>query len=211
MMIDLYADVACPWCYIGERRLRRALIHRPDIPTEIRWRPFQLEPHMSRSGENWSDYAVRHYGGPESMRRTIEQLRRIGATEEIEFDFDRISTVPNTLDAHRLILYAARHDREWTLADALFSAHFAQGRNLSDTDQLIDIARSAGLDPDNARRCIIGTDNVAEVHDSQQTAGELGITGVPAFVIDGRWLISGAVEPEVFHNVFDRAMEAVES
>jgi predicted DsbA family dithiol-disulfide isomerase len=203
MVIDVYADVVCPWCYIGERRLERALRQRPDLQVERRWRPFQLQPGMPRAGLPWSDFARRKFGGVERARSAFAQVTAAGANEGITFAFDRVATAPNTVDAHRLILFGGQHGREWETAEGLFAAYFAEGRNLNDVDDLVAV--KSGLDADEARAYLASSEGVDEVYASQEEAGRLGIEGVPFYVFDGRYGLSGAQPLEVFLRALDLA------
>ena len=145
MKIDVHADVVCPWCYVGEKRLDKALAARPDLAVEKRWRPFQLRPEMPETGLPWREFALDKFGGEENMRRAFAHVAAAGEPEGARFDFDRVASAPNTVDAHRLILHAREHDMEWEMADALFRGYFAEGRNLNDREDLTSTARQACL------------------------------------------------------------------
>lgn len=204
MVIDIYADVVCPWCYIGERRLERALAQRPGLQVERRWQPFQLQPDMPAEGLAWADFARQKFGGVERARAAFDHVTAIGASDGIRFVFNRVAGAPNTRDAHRLILRASERGRQWELVAALFAAHFAEGRNLSDHDELIAIAAGAGLPADDARATLAGAAYIAEVDASQAQAQRYGIQSVPCFVIDNRYAISGAQPVEVLLDALDR-------
>lgn len=205
MVIEVYSDVVCPWCYIGERRLEQALARRPDLRVERLWRPFQLRPEMPASGEDWAAFAREKFGGAQRAQAAFSHVATVGAADGLRFNFDRVASAPNTVDAHRLILLARKHDREWEMADALFAAYFANGRNLNDEAQLIEIATGAGLDAETVRLYLHSDQDRDEVLRSQIEAGRLGITGVPFYVIDGRLGLSGAQPVEVFLRAIDAA------
>jgi predicted DsbA family dithiol-disulfide isomerase len=204
MIIDIYADVVCPWCYIGERRLERALAQRPGLTVERRWRPFQLQPDMPPEGMAWAEFARQKFGGLERAQPIFAQVTALGAADGAQFAFDRVANSPNTRDAHRLILLAAEHGRQWELAEALFAAYFASGRNLSDREELIAIAAAAGLPAGDARATLAGDAYIAEVRASQAHARQYGIQSVPCYVIDDRYAISGAQPVEVLLGALDR-------
>lgn len=208
MIVDVYADVVCPWCYIGERRLERALAQRPDLPVERRWRPFQLQPAMPEEGVAWSEFARHKFGGLAGAQAAFAKVSALGAAEGISFAFDRVASAPNTVDAHRLILFAARHGRQWEAAEALFAAYFSDGRTLNDRDDLVAVATAAGLDAAEVRSYLAGSDGVAEVQASQDEANRLGVGGVPFYVIDGRYALSGAQPVAVFLQTLDLATQA---
>lgn len=203
--IDVFADVVCPWCYIGERRLERALAQRPGVSTTRRWRPFQLQPHMPRKGIAWPEFIRTKFGDPERARPIFDRVTGVGASVGAVFDFDRVANAPNTADAHRVILFAAERGNEWPLVDRLFRAHFAEGRDIGDAETLAELAGSVGLDRAEVRRYLTGDGNRDAVARSQRTAEELGITGVPLFVFAGRYAVSGA-QPE---DVLTRAIDLV--
>ncbi|MHB1073969.1 MAG: DsbA family oxidoreductase [Gemmatimonadaceae bacterium] len=202
--IEIFADLSCPWCYIAERRLDLALAHRPGRAVEKMWRPFVLHPNLPPEGIAWPEYVDSTWGGVEQAGPMFERLRTMGEVEGIQFDWERVRTAPNTVDAHRLILYAERRGREWPLADALFRAYFAEGRDLNDRDTLTEIAAGKSLDPVDVRALLEGTSGAAEVEASRRAATELGVEAVPFFVFDGTVAVSGAQPVELFLEVLDR-------
>ncbi len=203
MQIEVYADVACPWCYIGERRLARALAARPELRVERHWRPFQLQPGMPPEGLPWAEFADRKFGGLERAGAAFAQVIAAGAGEGITFDFARMPKAPNTREAHRLIGYATEQGREWAVAEGLFAAYFSEARDITDREELVAIAAAAGLEAEGARAFLDGAGQVAAVEASQGEAAGRGVQGVPFFVFDGRYALSGAQPLEVFHEVFD--------
>lgn len=203
MKIDVYADVVCPWCYVGEKRLEKALAGRPDLDVERRWRPFQLRPEMPRNGLPWRAFALDKFGGEENMKRAFANVAAAGEPAGARFDFDRVASAPNTVDAHRLILYAADRGKEWEMADALFRGYFAGGRDLSDAQDLAAMAVETGLDPGDVGAFLSGGVGVGGVWESQQTAARLGITGVPFYIIENRYAVSGGQPAEVWLRTFD--------
>jgi predicted DsbA family dithiol-disulfide isomerase len=203
MKIDVYADVVCPWCYVGEKRLEKALRERPDLAVERRWRPFQLQPEMPAGGVPWRPFALEKFGGEEGMRRAFAHVTEAGRPDGARFDFDRVASAPNTVDAHRLILHAAKRGKEWSMADALFRGYFAGGRDLNDAEALTAMAAVAGLDPEGVRDLLAGDSGTQDVWESQQAAAGFGIGGVPFCVIDDRYAVSGGQPAEVWLRTFD--------
>jgi predicted DsbA family dithiol-disulfide isomerase len=195
LTIDVFADVVCPWCYIGEKRLERALAERPQLEVTRRWRPFQLQPHLPAGGLPWPDFVRAKFGGFQHANPLFERVATIGAAVGATFDFGRIFNAPNTADAHRLILFAAEAGDEWPLVERLFRAHFAEGRDVGDRETLAELAGAAGLDAEAARRYLAGEQNRDAVTQSQRAAAHLGVSGVPFFVFGGRYAVSGA-QPE---------------
>jgi predicted DsbA family dithiol-disulfide isomerase len=204
MIIDVYADIACPWCYIGKRRLEQALALRPDIVVERHWRPFQLQPDLPATGIPWQEFVPRKFGGTQRAQSMFAHVAQAGAPDGIDFRFDNVATAANTRDAHRLILYASEQNQEWPAAEALFKAYFTDGRNLNDLDDLAAVGASVGLDEAALRDYLTGSANSDIVDESQDLAAQLGIQGVPFYVINQRYGISGAQPVEVFLQMLDK-------
>ncbi len=151
MLIDVYADVVCPWCYVSEKRLEKALALRLDLAVQRRWHPFQLQPGMPEGGLPWSEFAHRKFGGEENMQAAFAHVRAAGAEDGLRFNFDSITSAPNTVDAHRLILFAAKRELQWGTANSLFDAYFARGMDLNNHEELASLAAEIGLDVDEVR------------------------------------------------------------
>lgn len=205
MIIDLFADVACPWCWIGERRLRRALEAR-GVDATVRWRPYMLQRNLPPGGIAWSELVERKFGGWARARPMFAHVARAAEPEGIRYDFEAIQRAPNTLDAHRVILLAQQEGRLWEVADALYSAYFAEGRDVNDREVLADVAAKAGLDAERVRAMLASREFVAEVESSQEVADASGVQGVPLAVFEGRFAVSGAQPLEVFETAIDRAL-----
>lgn len=205
MRIDIVADVICPWCFIGKRRLEAALAQRPAIAHDITWRPFQLNPDMPAEGMPREAYLAAKFGGQAHAKRINQAVVDAGATIGIPFAFEKIERTPNTLAAHRLIRFAQRTGRATELVDRLFAAYFIEGRDIGDRDTLATIAGDSGVEAAAARDFLAGMSARAEVTADDSGARRLGINAVPCFVFDGRYAISGAQEPPFFFPVFDLA------
>ena len=207
MLIRVYSDVVCPWCYVGERRLEKALRRRPDARAEVAWRPFQLQPGMPAGGVPWEEFAPRKFGGWENARGAFAHLAGVGRAEGIDFRFERVLSAPNTVDAHRLILYAAEEGLQWPVADALFRAYFTEGGDIEDHETLAGLASDAGLDGRDVE-AYLKTDRGADVvWKSQKEAYASGVSGVPHYVFDGRFPLSGAQPVETFIRALDAARD----
>jgi predicted DsbA family dithiol-disulfide isomerase len=205
LLVDVFADVVCPWCWIGERRLARALEARPHLSVTRRWRPYQLQPGMPKAGLPWNDFVRDRFGGWARARPMFAQVAAAGAAEGTRFEWERIAAHPNTVDAHRTILLAADGGRTWEVAERIFVAHFGEGRDVGDPEELARLAADAGLDADLVRAHLASDAGVDEVRRSQEEAGEYGATGVPFIVLDNRYAISGAQPFEVFLRALDTA------
>jgi predicted DsbA family dithiol-disulfide isomerase len=208
LTVEVVYDLVCPWCYLGVRRLLRTLRRRPDLLCDLVWRPFLLNPDMPRAGLSRADYIIRKFGGEDRARRLYGSIAEIGRAEGVEFRFERIQRAPSSIDAHRLVRYAARTSQAEPVVLALFAAHFTNGEDIGDAAVLRAIARDAGLDED-AAAFLRGDEEVDSVHADNLRAHRLGINGVPCFVIGGAHAIAGAQEPEVIERLLDVAAIAV--
>ena len=200
MLIEIFSDVICPWCFIGRRRLARALEARPGLEPALRWRAFQLNPGMPPEGMDRQDYLTLKFGA-ERGGPVYERIRETGLEEGIEFRFDAIGRTPSTLAAHRLIRESGA--RQTAVVDALFDAYFLNGEDIGDKERLADIAARAGWDRDEAEAFLGSEAAAGEVRQEDARARAMGIQGVPCFVVDRRYAISGAQEPEYFAPLFD--------
>lgn len=204
MRIEVWADVVCPWCWIGEARLYQALEQRPDVQAEVVWRPFQLQPDLPPEGKPWDEVVRTKFGGPERAKAMFAHVAAAGAEDGLRFDFDAITAHPNTRNAHRLVLLAQEAGIGREMAEALFRANFTEGRDIGKTGVLADVAAQVGLDRDRVARFIGGDQLGRVVDESQAQATELGISGVPFFVLEGKYAFSGAQPLETFLTVLDR-------
>ncbi len=206
LIIEVVHDLVCPWCYLGLSRVLRTLRRRPDVLAEMVWRPFLLNPDMPRGGMTRGDYAVRKFGGEDRARRLYASITEIGQAEDVLFRFDRIRRTPSSVDAHRLVRWAAERGRGQECVELLFNAHFAEGMDIGDLGELQVLAGRAGLDGGAARRFLETDSDMDHVHAENLRAHRLGINGVPCFVIAGRHAIAGAQEPEVLERLLDVAL-----
>ena len=200
--IEIYADIACPWCYVGEARLQKALALRPELSVTETWRPFQLQPQLPPTGLPWRGFADKKFGGWERARGMFGQLTELGHAEGLAFDFENIQKANNTADAHRLILFAEDVGKGLAAADALFKAYFENGEDLNDSGVLLKVAERVGLERDQVEAYLKSDAGQVEVKASQQRAAELGISGVPFYVFNDAYGVSGAQPVEVFLDVF---------
>lgn len=210
LVVDVFADIACPWCYIGERRLHRALdalrAETPSLEAEVRWRPFQLQPDLPAEGLPWRPFAERKFGGWEAALDSFRYVERAARPDAIEFRFEDIARAANTTDAHRLLLFAETRGRTAGLVEALFRAYFTEGRDIGDPDTLVEIAETEGLDARKVRAFLDSDLGRAEVRAAQEAAEQMGISGVPFYIIDRRYALSGAQPEQAFHDVLKQAL-----
>jgi predicted DsbA family dithiol-disulfide isomerase len=206
MRLEIFSDTICPWCFVGKRRLERALRQRPQPGLTIRWRAFQLNPGMAAEGMDRKTYLDLKFGGRERAARVYEAVTMAGRGEAIAFAFDRIKRTPNTLDSHRLLRFADA-ERQDALAEALFVAYFTAGADIGDRRVLADVAAKVGLDRGDVTRFLDSKAEVDAVLAEDALARRQGINGVPCFVFNGRFALSGAQEPEALFQLFDLSRE----
>ncbi|MGH7905152.1 MAG: DsbA family oxidoreductase [Candidatus Binataceae bacterium] len=209
--IDIISDVVCPWCFIGKRRLETALAeldggHR----AHLRWRPFELNPDLPREGMDRKSYLDAKFGGAERARDIYARITAAGAGEGIEFHYEHIARTPNTFSAHRLLWMAERHGIQNALAEALFKAYFVDGVDIGDPKALEIIAVANEIDAEEAARFLAGEEGVAQVRAEERLAHELGVSGVPFFILNGRYGISGAQDSNMMRSAIARVIEAKE-
>jgi predicted DsbA family dithiol-disulfide isomerase len=206
--IDIVSDAVCPWCFIGKRRLEAALDQaQGEFEVYVGWRPFQLNPEMPAGGADRKTYLAAKFGGAERADGMYRSVREAGATAGIDFRFEDIQRTPNTVDAHRLIGIAGRAGVQDAVVESLFRAYFLEGRDIGDHKVLAEIAAAAGLDPKTVGAYLAGTDDVDRVQKEDETARRMGIQGVPCFIFNRKYAVSGAQEPEVLLQVMRRVKE----
>lgn len=205
MRLDVYSDTICPWCYVGKRRLERALALRPQADLTIRWRAFQLNPGMPPEGMARHEYLEVKFGGPERAARIYEAVRQAGEGEGIAFAFDRIRRTPNTFASHRLLCHADRAGRQAETLEALFQAYFTEGADIGERTVLLACAERAGLDAIAAARFLDSDEYIESTLAEDRLARRQGINGVPCFIFNGRFALSGAQPPEALLQLFDLA------
>ena len=207
MKIEVWSDVVCPWCYVGSRNLAAALrsfSHADEV--EVEWRSYELDPRgpAERSG-SYAERISRKYGIPVGQARaSMSRIIQVGADAGIDFRFDD-ARLGNTFDAHRLIHLARSHGRQEELKDRLFAAAFTEGRPIGDHETLVELALEAGIPEADARRVLSSDEHADDVRADEADAIEVGVDGVPFFLIDRRFMIPGAQTPETVLAILERA------
>jgi predicted DsbA family dithiol-disulfide isomerase len=204
MRIEIVSDVICPWCFIGKRRLEKALAERPNLEFEIGWRPFQLNPDMPREGADRKSYLEAKFGGPERAKQIYARVAAEGAKEGIAFDFEGIKRTPNTLAAHSVLRWALGAGVQTEVKERLFRLYFLEGRDIGDHQVLADAAEAEGLDGALIKTLLDEGQDADVVQSEDQMARELGITGVPFFIFERKYGVSGAQDPETLLQVIDK-------
>ena len=203
--IDVVSDAVCPWCFLGKRHLDLALEQIGEVKTEVRWRPFQLDATIPREGMRRIDYLTRKFG-PDGVGRMNTRLIEAGRNVGVDFAFEKIERSPNTLDAHRLIRWAQPRGVQDEVVERLFSLYFQRGRDIGDLDILADVARDFGFERAMARRMLDGETDKDEVREEIATAQRMGVTGVPFFIFDGKYALSGAQPPQTIAGAIGKAL-----
>ncbi len=196
--VDVVSDVVCPWCFIGQKRLDKAIDTVEGVDVHVSWRPFQLDPTIPAQGKDRREYMLAKFGSEERIRDIHARIEPLGAAEGIAFDFDAIKVAPNTLDAHRVIRWAgpAGEAVQNRLVRRLFQLNFEEGANLGDAAVLIKAAREAGMDASVVETMLATDADKEAVRTEIATASRMGITGVPCFLIEGKYAVMGAQDAE---------------
>jgi predicted DsbA family dithiol-disulfide isomerase len=207
MRLDIFADIICPWCWIGKRRLERALKARPQQGLTTRWRAFQLNPGMPAAGMDRREYLAAKFGNDNQAKRIYDVIRAAGESEGLEFDFDKIQRTPNTLRAHRLVRLAQEQAKGNQMIEALFQAYFVRGENIGDRTVLVETALPLGFTEDEVQQHIDSAEGLEAVQAEDALARRHGINGVPCYIFNSKFALAGAHEPEVLYQLFDLARE----
>ena len=209
--VDVVSDVACPWCYLGKRRLEHAMSLAPDVDVTVRWRPYRLDPTIPPEGISRNDYIVRKFGSLEAVRGAHERLEEYGRAEGIDYRFDLIARSADTTNAHRLIKWAHAEGKEDAVVERLFAAYFSEGKDIGDTSVLAAVATDAGLDAVSIEARLATDEDCGAVAAEIEEAYRIGITGVPSFIVGRRYAVVGAHPAETIAEAIRRAAsEAVD-
>jgi predicted DsbA family dithiol-disulfide isomerase len=201
LRIDVISDVICPWCYIGKRRLEKAIAAQQH-EVRVRWLPFQLNPMMPKGGISRREYRTKKFGSWERSLELDAKMVAVGKEEGIHFALDKIERTPNTLDAHRLIWLADIEGFQDAVVEALFRAYFTDGRDISKRQTLIDVVAEAGLDRSKAEGVLNNDDGLEAIKEADELARRFLVEGVPFFIVAGQITLSGAQQPDAFLEVF---------
>jgi predicted DsbA family dithiol-disulfide isomerase len=207
MRIDVYSDTVCPWCYLGKRRFELALAARPQYEPRVTWRPFELNPDIPAEGVDRAAYLAGSIGTPERVAEVHTELKRRGEASGIQFRFDLIERTPNTRRAHLLMAHAARRGRQTAVMDRVMRAYFEEGCDIGDIEVLVRLGVEAGLAERESRSALVlraGQDGVIA---AERHATVLGITGVPTFIFDSQYTISGAQDVGTLARVLDQVAD----
>jgi predicted DsbA family dithiol-disulfide isomerase len=200
--VDVISDVICPWCFIGKKRLERAISAFEDQQIRVRWFPYQLNPTMPKEGISRKEYRIRKFGSWEGSLGLDARVNAVGDTEGIHFAFDRIERTPNTVDAHRLIWVADQEGCQNAVVEALFAAYFTEGRDFTDRQTLIDVVAEAGLERQLAEATLNSDEGIVAIKEAEELSRRHQVSGVPFFIVNNEITLSGAQQPNVFLEAF---------
>lgn len=212
LTIEVVSDVVCPWCFVGLRRLERAIAlvreGQPDFQYVVHWRPFFLNPDTPPEGEPYLPFLIQKFGGRERVEEIWQRIQEVGASLGIDYQFEKIQLRANTLIAHRLIHWAQQQGDASGLVEGLFKAQFEQGANVSDRLVLANVAAACGYDQAEVLKYLDSDENVSLVQNMERESRTWGVNSVPTFVFDRKSGIQGAEEPQV---LADTIMQALQS
>lgn len=206
MQLDVISDVICPWCFIGKRKLDAALAELTDVRINLMWRPFQLDPTTPPEGYDREKQMKQKFGA-DGGKQILKNVLAAAEGTGINWNFEKISRTPNTLNAHRLIRWAASTGQQHQIAEALFCAYFENGQDISDVAVLLEIAGEHTMDVPLLAELFAGENDIDATRIDDAAAREMGIHGVPAFLAGGKFLLMGAQEPEYLHRFIAKARE----
>jgi predicted DsbA family dithiol-disulfide isomerase len=210
LTIDVVSDVVCPWCFIGKKRLEDALQLRPDIPVEVRWHPYFLNDWVPRDGISRDEYLTTKFGSPERYKSIAGRVAQAAKAEGLDYQMDKIARQPNTLDCHRLILWASNTGSAAKMKQRLMELYFTEGADLTDREVLVKAGADCGLDPDLTRELLASDRDVDRVTQEAEQAKRAGIDGVPYFIFGGVLAVSGAQDPAYLADAMARAVDEAE-
>ena len=197
LKIDIVSDVVCPWCYIGKRRIEEALALVPDVPVEVHFRPFFLNPWVPREGISREQYLTTKFGSVEAYKGIAGRVVAAANEEGLVYRPDLVQRQPNTTDCHRLIHWAEAIGKAAEMKQRLMELYFRDGGDLTDSGVLVQAAADVGLDADDVRRRLATDEDVALVSGQAQEAADKGVSGVPTYVFAQKYAVSGAQAPEL--------------
>jgi predicted DsbA family dithiol-disulfide isomerase len=207
MRIDIYSDTVCPWCFLGKRRFELALAERPQYEPRVVWRPYELNPDMPWEGIERAAYLAAKVGDAGRVGAIEEALTRHGEAVGLKFRFDLIERMPNSRRSHLLIAHASRHGLQGVVKDRIMRGFFEEGVDIGDVEALVQLGVEAGLHERESRAALVLREGQDGVVAAERHAAVLGITGVPTFVFDGQYTLSGAQETASLARVLDQVAD----
>ncbi|MFL5728481.1 MAG: DsbA family oxidoreductase [Cytophagaceae bacterium] len=201
--VDIVSDVVCPWCYIGKRRLEKALDNLKDeYEFELHYKPFELNPNVPEAGYAQKEYLTKKFGSESGYQELTDNVTRVAAEEGLKFDYSKQSTSPNTLNLHRVIWLAGKENKQLQTVEAFFKAYFEEGTDLSKKENILKVAAKAGLDEKRIKALLESEEGKEEVIAEQTRNRQLGVSGVPFYIINDKYGVSGAQPTSLFMQAF---------
>ena len=205
--VDVVSDIVCPWCFIGKKRIEKAIARTPGIPVALRFHPYFLNDWIPREGISREEYLIRKFGSVERYTQIAERVKAAAAEEGLVYAPEKISRQPNTTDCHRLILWADKSGNAARMKQRLMDLYFTEGGDLTNSDVLAQAAADIGIDRAEISRLLATEQDVDVVNQQAQVAKEAGIDGVPCFIFGGAFAVSGAQSPDHLAGAIERAAE----
>ena len=202
--IDIYSDIICPWCYIGFKKLKFAIVEFPNIKFDLIWRPFQLNPRMSLEGMDRKKYLETKFNGKDNASRAYKSAYEEGLKNDIYFQFDKIYTTPNTFSSHKLLALAYKFEKQTEVVETLFYDYFIEGVDIGSLDELIRIAKQHNLSSSDNFKYLSSKEDSDNLLAEEGHARELGIKGVPCFIINKQFILFGAQDKKNFIDIFNK-------
>jgi predicted DsbA family dithiol-disulfide isomerase len=209
--IDVVSDVVCPWCFIGKRRLEKAIALNTDTPVEIHWRPYFLNDWIPREGISREQYLTTKFGSPERYKGIAQRVAAAAAAEGLTYAVEKINRQPNTLDAHRLIYWAGADGKASAMKQKLMDLYFTEGADLTDLRILANAAAEIGLNSEDIGKALESDKDVALIEREALAAKEAGIDGVPCYIFGGKFAVSGAQAPEYLAEAITRVAQMADA
>ena len=207
--IDIFSDTICPWCYIGKKRLDKAISKFSHEEFEMTWRPFQLNPNMQADGMERKEYLVSKFGSEDGAKTVYEDIYNEGLKENINFQFDNIQVTPNSFNSHRLLALAYQKNIQNEVIEDLFQSYFLKGMDIGDPTILLDIAKNHQINEDEFKQYLTDKNNIEPLANEELEARRMGINSVPTFIVNQQLVINGAQQVENFELIFSKILSKV--
>ena len=207
--LDIFSDPVCPWCLIGKANLDRAMESRPNHPFQVQWHPFQLNPDMPKDGVGHVDYLAAKFGSREKAIQAMLQVAEHAKTAGAEIDMEKVTRLPNTLDAHRVIHWAGIEGRQTAMVARLFKAHWREGADIGEAATLARLAGEVGMDAAAVARLLATDADADDIRARDMDARQKGVNAVPTFLIAQQYVVSGAQPVEMWQQVIDELAEKI--
>ena len=207
--LDIFSDTICPWCYIGKKRLDRAIKKFNTEEFMITWRPFQLNPNMQADGMDRTEYLVSKFGSEDAAKTIYDNIFEKGEKEEIHFQFDDIKITPNSFNSHRLLVLAYQKKIQDRMIEDIFQSYFIRGEDIGDPTVLLDIAIKHNIDEDEFKNYLMNKENIEPLANEEIQARKMGINSVPTFIVNQQIVINGAQSVDNFELIFTKLLSKV--